>query len=119
MTAVDVLTDRQAEIYRFMLDFQQRNGYPPTYRTIGRKFGIRSTNGVHDHICALEKKGFVSGSDENGARHDRWVALDEWDLLQDQAREEVIEYLTESARMRFLREPRIVRAALAGLNRLR
>jgi repressor LexA len=38
-------------------------GYPPTLREIGEKLGIRSTNGVNDHLKALEKKGYLARED--------------------------------------------------------
>jgi repressor LexA len=37
----------------------QERGYPPTIREIGESLGIRSTNGVNDHLKALERKGYV------------------------------------------------------------
>ena len=38
-------------------------GYPPTLREIGAKMGIRSTNGVNDHLRALERKGYLTRED--------------------------------------------------------
>ena len=54
------LTDRQEEILEYIQRYIQTQGYPPTIREIGTAFGIRSTNGVNDHLKALEKKGFLS-----------------------------------------------------------
>jgi repressor LexA len=54
------LTPRQQNILDFVHEFQQQNGYPPSIREIGEFFGIRSTNGVSDHLRALERKGFLS-----------------------------------------------------------
>src|SRR4051812_23428839 len=34
-------------------------GYAPTLRELGRMLGIRSTNGVEDHLKALVKKGLL------------------------------------------------------------
>lgn len=34
-------------------------GYPPTLREIGYMLGIKSTNGVNDHLRALRKKGLL------------------------------------------------------------
>jgi SOS-response transcriptional repressor LexA len=53
------LTERQAEILDFIRRSAGESGYMPTMREIGRKFGIGSTNGVNDHLRALEKKGFI------------------------------------------------------------
>ena len=38
-------------------------GYPPTLREIGNFMGIRSTNGVNDHLRALERKGYLTRED--------------------------------------------------------
>ena len=59
----DALTLRQREILEFITSFIQERGYPPTLREIGEHFGIRSTNGVNDHLKALEKKGFLARED--------------------------------------------------------
>jgi repressor LexA len=58
-----VLTDRQQEILNFISQSITERGYPPTLREIGLHFGIRSTNGVNDHLRALEKKGFLQRED--------------------------------------------------------
>jgi repressor LexA len=53
------LTDRQKEILDFIQRRIEEQGYPPTIREIGEHMGIRSTNGVNDHLKALERKGFL------------------------------------------------------------
>jgi repressor LexA len=58
-----VLTDRQREILDFITQSIEERGYPPTLREIGVHFGIRSTNGVNDHLRALEKKGHLHRED--------------------------------------------------------
>lgn len=54
------LTTRQRMIFDHLLDFLGAHGYPPTVREIAEFFGMRSTNGVHEHLVALEKKGYIS-----------------------------------------------------------
>ena len=54
------LTDRQEEILTFIQQYQQENGYPPTLREIGKRFGISSTFGVKRHLEALTKKGYLN-----------------------------------------------------------
>ncbi|MFA3782587.1 transcriptional repressor LexA [Melioribacteraceae bacterium 4301-Me] len=54
------LTNRQKEILEFIQQHVDFNGYPPTYREIGKKFNISSTFGVKRHIDALIKKGFLT-----------------------------------------------------------
>src|SRR2546430_1907189 len=53
------LTDRQEKILAFIKKSIHDQGYPPTIREIGEHFGIRSTNGVNDHLKALERKGYL------------------------------------------------------------
>lgn len=52
-------TQKQADILQWIASSIKENGYPPTLRELGAHFGIRSTNGVHDHLWALEKKGYL------------------------------------------------------------
>ena len=59
----DALTDRQREILDFISKSIAKRGYPPTLREIGSHFGIKSTNGVNDHLRALEKKGYLHRED--------------------------------------------------------
>lgn len=54
------LTVRQEEILQFIKNSTSDNGYPPTLREIGAHTGIRSTNGVNDHLRALERKGYLT-----------------------------------------------------------
>lgn len=51
------LTARQQAILDFIRERIKTKGHPPTFREIGKNFGIRSTNGVNDHLRALERKG--------------------------------------------------------------
>jgi repressor LexA len=53
------LTERQEKILAFIKKSIHEQGYPPTIREIGEHFGIRSTNGVNDHLKALERKGYL------------------------------------------------------------
>jgi repressor LexA len=53
------LTSRQKEIYDFLLKTIREKGYAPSIPEIGKQFKIASTNGVADHLKALEKKGYI------------------------------------------------------------
>jgi repressor LexA len=53
------LTDRQRQALDYITDCLNMRGYPPTLREIGEHMGIRSTNGVNDHLKALERKGYL------------------------------------------------------------
>jgi repressor LexA len=54
-----VLTDRQRQALEYITECLHARGYPPTLREIGEHMGIRSTNGVNDHLKALERKGYL------------------------------------------------------------
>ncbi|MEM9190551.1 MAG: transcriptional repressor LexA [Myxococcota bacterium] len=57
------LTDRQKAVLSFITVSIDERGYPPTLREIGNHLGIRSTNGVNDHLRALERKGYLTRED--------------------------------------------------------
>lgn len=53
------LTERQQAILEYIAQAIVEKGYPPTLREIGARMDIRSTNGVSDHLRALERKGYL------------------------------------------------------------
>ena len=57
------LTKRQAQTLDYIRQSIEQRGYPPTLRGIGEYMGIRSTNGVNDHLRALERKGYLTRED--------------------------------------------------------
>jgi repressor LexA len=57
------LTQRQQMVLDFIRQSIMDRGYPPTLREIGARMGIRSTNGVNDHLRALERKGYLTRED--------------------------------------------------------
>jgi len=57
------LTGRQEQTLDFIRKSIEERGYPPTLREIGEYMGIRSTNGVNDHLRALERKGYLRRED--------------------------------------------------------
>ena len=57
------LTHRQQMVLDFIRESIADRGYPPTLREIGARMGIRSTNGVNDHLRALERKGYLKRED--------------------------------------------------------
>jgi repressor LexA len=56
-------TSRQQQVLDFIKDSISERGYAPTIREIGVGLGIRSTNGVNDHLRALERKGYLTRED--------------------------------------------------------
>lgn len=77
------LTPRQRDILEFIVRCVRDDGYPPTIAEIGDRFGISSTNGVNDHLVALERKGFIERSSK--ARSIRVTELAAIDLFEDEA----------------------------------
>jgi len=57
------LTDRQSVILSAIQDYISEHGYPPSIREIGSIVGIKSTNGVSDHLKAIERKGHLTRAD--------------------------------------------------------
>ena len=57
------LTGRQRQVFEFITRSIDERGYPPTLREIGAHMRIRSTNGVNDHLKALERKGWITRED--------------------------------------------------------
>ncbi|MEZ4225289.1 MAG: transcriptional repressor LexA [Polyangiaceae bacterium] len=57
------LTKRQEQTLSFIRRSINERGYPPTLREIGEHMGIKSTNGVNDHLRALERKGYLRRED--------------------------------------------------------
>jgi len=77
------LSDRQRSILEYIYCRYQEDGVLPSYREIGEAMGIRSTNGVSDHLKALERKGYVSriGGAGKGALA-RAMALTDQSLIE-------------------------------------
>jgi repressor LexA len=61
------LSPRQAEVLDFIRSWVDQHGVPPTFREIGDHLDIRSTNGVSDHVRALERKGFLERAGSSGS----------------------------------------------------
>jgi repressor LexA len=61
---MEELTDRQKEILSFIVKESEDRGFPPTIREIGEEMDIRSTNGVNDHLKALERKGYLTRGEQ-------------------------------------------------------
>jgi repressor LexA len=53
------LTGRQQEIWNFLVDYVDRQGYPPTVREIGEAVGLASPSTVHAHLANLERAGLL------------------------------------------------------------
>ncbi|MFH1427744.1 MAG: transcriptional repressor LexA [Patescibacteria group bacterium] len=61
------LTKRQKEIYDYVKKYINKKGLSPTFEEIKKHFDLSALSGVHQHIDALIKKGFLIKS-SNSAR---------------------------------------------------
>jgi repressor LexA len=63
------LTKRQKAVLDLIIGGIRDDGCPPTIAEIGAELGISSTNGVSDHLIALEKKGYIERSNKARGIH--------------------------------------------------
>ncbi len=58
-TGNPMLTERQQEIWQFLVEYVDGHGYPPTVREIGDAVGLASPSTVHAHLANLERAGLL------------------------------------------------------------
>ena len=66
-----LLSRRQAQVLRFIERFLKKHRYAPSYGEIAAAFGLSSLGTVHQHVQALERKGYV----EKGWNQHRALSL--------------------------------------------
>lgn len=54
-----MVSERQREIYDFIVAYARKHGYPPTVREIGAQVGLASPSTVHVHLAKLEQAGYL------------------------------------------------------------
>jgi repressor LexA len=54
-----MVSERQREIYDFVVAYSRKHGYPPTVREIGAEVGLASPSTVHVHLAKLEEAGYL------------------------------------------------------------
>ncbi len=54
------LSPRQAELYGLINDHWRAHCCSPTVRELQEAMGLNSGNGIHDHLKALHRKGWIS-----------------------------------------------------------
>ncbi len=62
------LAPRQRQVLDTIATHVDQFGIPPTLREIGDALGIRSTNGVADHVKALVRKGYLERAAKGSVR---------------------------------------------------
>src|SRR5260221_6714312 len=53
------LTKRKKEVLDYLVAFEAKHGYSPSFEEIGKGLKLTSLATVHKHITTLEKKGFI------------------------------------------------------------
>jgi SOS-response transcriptional repressor LexA len=71
------VTARQLQVLIAIDQHRAQFGNSPTMREIGAVVGIKSTNGVADHLHWLEHKGLVDRGADNKSRQTRLTAAGE------------------------------------------
>jgi repressor LexA len=56
---LEPLTDLERGILEYLIEYLRRNTYQPSIREIGRRFDIKSTKTVSEHLQSLADKGWV------------------------------------------------------------
>lgn len=56
------LTKRQKEILSYLTEYQEGNGYAPSFEEIALQFNYNSLATVHEHLTNLERKGYIKRS---------------------------------------------------------
>lgn len=60
-------TQRQKDILDYITRFLARHGHEPSYAQIARHFGVSSKATIAKHITALEKRGLVDRTHQDGS----------------------------------------------------
>ena len=55
-----MLTEKEQEVYDFIVRYRDDNGYSPLLREIASSIGIKSKGVVHRYIKSLEKSGLIA-----------------------------------------------------------
>ena len=72
---VPSLNEIEKRILDFMVSYLRSNTYQPSIREIGRRFSIKSTKTVSEHLQALADKGFIE-RDPSRSRGIRLLGVD-------------------------------------------
>ncbi len=64
---MEKMSDKQKNIYKFIVNYIDENNYPPSVREIGEAAGLSSTSTVHGYLQRLEKRGLIH-RDESKSR---------------------------------------------------
>ena len=57
---MSTLTERQQQVYTFLITYLGANGYPPTLQEIAKHLHVSGNLGVLRHLKALEREGLIT-----------------------------------------------------------
>ena len=64
---MEKMSEKQKNIYNYIVSYIKENSYPPSVREIGQAAGLSSTSTVHGYLKRLEKRGLIR-RDESKSR---------------------------------------------------
>jgi SOS-response transcriptional repressor LexA len=64
-------SDKQIEVYQFLVDYFNRNDQLPSCRAISNHFGWSSDNAAFCFMSTLQKRGFIEKNDAGKWRFSR------------------------------------------------
>jgi repressor LexA len=67
----ETLNKTEKRILEYLIDYLKRHTYQPSIREIGKRFGIKSTKTVSEHLQSLADKGYI----ERDASRSRGVRI--------------------------------------------
>lgn len=56
------MNEKTDRVYKFIVDYIDKNGFPPSIREICTKLGIKSTATAYDYISKLKERGLLDKS---------------------------------------------------------
>jgi repressor LexA len=71
----DTLSKVERRILDYLVDYLKQHTYQPSIREIGKRFGIKSTKTVSEHLQSLADKGYIE-RDASRSRGVKILALD-------------------------------------------
>lgn len=71
----EVLSKIERRILDYIVDYLKKNTYQPSIREIGKRFSIKSTKTVSEHLHSLAEKGYIE-RDASRSRGVRILGLD-------------------------------------------
>lgn len=54
------LTEKQKDVYRYLVSFINKKGYSPTVRELCKIARYNSPATIHDYLKQLKKKGYIT-----------------------------------------------------------